>query len=204
MTHVLEIAASGRKSESLTRQLSEDLIGALASRHAVFSQQRRDLADGVEIIDEDWINANFTPAEDRTPAQQQRLANSDDLVAELAAADIVVIGAPIYNFGVPAALKAWVDLIARARLTFRYTDTGPVGLLKNKKAYLVVASGGVEVDSPVDFATPYLRQALQFVGITDIEVISARQGGRPVEDVLDEARAAIAERIHTQSPVRAA
>lgn len=204
MTHILEIAASGRKADSLTRQLSQDLIDALASQHEVFSHQQRDLADGVEIIDEEWINANFTPVEDRTPAQQQRLSNSDDLVAELKAADIVVIGAPVYNFGVPAALKAWVDLIARARLTFRYTEDGPVGLLENKKAYLVVASGGVEVDSPVDFATPYLRQALRFVGITDIEVISARQGGRPVEAVLDEARADIAERIHTRSRIRAA
>ena len=121
---------------------------------------RRDLSKGIPLVDEAWINANFTAEEDRTAQQREALAESDALVAELRAADVVVIGSPIYNFGVPAALKAWVDMIARARLTFRYTAEGPKGLLEGKKAYVVIASGGVPVDSSVDFATPYLRQAL--------------------------------------------
>ena len=130
------------------------------------------------------------------------LAASDALVEELRGADVVVIGSPIYNFGVPAALKAWVDMIARARLTFRYTPEGPRGLLDGKKAYVVIASGGVPVDSPVDFATPYLRQALRFVGITDVDVIAADQLNKAGDDSIDTARMRIAELIHT-NPARA-
>ena len=94
-------------------------------------------------------------------------------MAELKAADVVVIGMPVYNFGIPAALKAWVDLIARARVTFRYAESGPEGLLTGKRAIVVAASGGTPVDSEIDFATPYLRHALGFVGITDVEVVAA-------------------------------
>jgi FMN-dependent NADH-azoreductase len=112
------------------------------------------------------------------------------LIAELEAADTIVIGVPLYNFGIPAALKAWIDLIARARRTFRYTEAGPEGLLKDKKAYLVVASGGVPVGSDYDFATGYLRHVLGFVGITDVTVIDAGQQMMD-GDVVNRATAAI-------------
>jgi FMN-dependent NADH-azoreductase len=194
---VLEIAASGRHKDSVSRMLSADLIGALEARHGEIELMRRDLAQGLPFVDEAWINANFTPPEERSTEQRAILADSDTLVAEIQNADAIVIGAPIYNFGVPAALKAWVDLIARARLTFRYTENGPEGLLKGKRAYVVVASGGVPVDSPVDFATPFLRQALAFVGITDVEVIAAEQLNSKAEDSIDAARLRIAELIHT-------
>jgi len=121
---------------------------------------------------------------------------TDALVAELKEADILVIGAPIYNFSVPTALKAWIDMIARARLTFRYTEKGVEGLLLNKKAYIVVPSGGVPVGSPVDFATPYLRHALAFVGIDDIEIVAATGADRDNGEALDQARAKIAELVH--------
>ena len=195
---VLEVAASGRSKESVSRMLSADLIEALEARHGDVEVSRRDLAQGVSLVDEAWIGANFTAAEDRTPSQREALAESDTLVAELQAADIVVIGMPVYNFGVPAALKAWIDMVTRARMTFRYTESGPEGLVNGKKAYLVMASGGVRVDSPVDFATPYMRQALGFIGIDDIEVIAADQLGTRADDSIDEARASIAELIHTQ------
>ncbi len=97
----------------------------------------------------------------------------------------------------PAVLKAWVDMVARARKTFRYTDKGPEGLLQGKKAYLVIASGGVPVDSPVDFATPYMRQALKFLGITDIEVIAAEQLNSRGDDAMDAARQRIAGLLAT-------
>jgi FMN-dependent NADH-azoreductase len=195
---VLEVAASGRSKDSVSRMLSADLIGALEARHEQIELTRRDLAQGVSLVDENWIGANFTAAEERTPSQREALAESDALVAELQAADVIVIGMPVYNFGIPAALKAWVDMITRARLTFRYTENGPEGLVKGKKAYIVLASGGVPVDSPVDFATPYMRQALSFVGIEDIEVIAADQLGSRADDSIDEARAQIAQLIHTQ------
>ena len=108
----------------------------------------------------------------------------------------MVIGTPLYNFSIPAALKAWIDLIARARLTFRYTGNGPEGLLTGKKAYIVIATGGVAVGSPLDFATPYLRQMLAFVGITDVEIIAAENTSSQLEEAMDAARARIAELVH--------
>ena len=194
---ILEINSSGRNGDSVSRMLTRDIVAALESQHGAIELTRRDLNDGIPLVDEDWIGANFTAVEDRSPEQRAKLAESDALVAELQKADAIVIGAPIYNFGVPASLKAWVDMIARARLTFRYTANGPEGLLTNKKAYVVIASGGVPVDSPVDFATPYLRQALNFVGITDIEIIAADQLNQKADDSIDAARMRIADLIYT-------
>lgn len=200
---ILKIDSSGRTTGSASRTLGDDLLRALEQRYGKTTVTRRDLAKGIALVDEDWIAANFTPAEERDEAQRATLSDSDALVAELQAADIIVIGAPIYNFGVPASLKAWVDMIARARLTFRYTENGPEGLLLNKKVYIVVASGGVAVDSAADFATPYLRQALRFVGITDISVISADRINMRGDDALDEARVQIADLIHAGPALRA-
>jgi FMN-dependent NADH-azoreductase len=194
---ILEVSASGREKGSVSRQLTAELIEALEIREGDISVARREVGDGVSFVDEPWINANFTPDEDRTAAQQDVLSESDALVAELQSADVIVIGSPIYNFSIPAALKAWVDKIARARLTFRYTENGPEGLLKGKKVYLVIASGGVPVDSPVDFATPYLRQVLKFVGITDVDVIAADQLNSRADESIDAARVRIADLVHT-------
>ena len=129
------------------------------------------------------MGANFTDPAVRTDAQRETLSGSDVLVAELKAADQIVIGAPIYNFSIPAALKAWIDQVARARETFRYTEAGPEGLLTGKTAWLVIASGGVPMDSAMDFATPYLRHVLGFLGIVDVRVIDAsRWDFRDVDD----------------------
>jgi len=172
---LLRVDSSGRYEGSSTRALTDSLIEALASGDKALNVTQRDLARGMPHVDESWIRANFTDSEDRSDEQIARLQYSDSLVAEIQGADVLVIGVPIYNFGIPATLKAWIDMIARARLTFRYTENGPEGLMKGKKAYLVVASGGVAIDSEADFATPYMRQALRFLGITDIEVIGAEQ-----------------------------
>ena len=194
---VLRIDASGRRDQSSTRALTDNLIDAIEDRYSSIEVVRRDLALGMPQVDQDWIEANFTPDEERNAGHRQRLSYSDSLVDELKAAEVIVIGVPIYNFGVPAALKAWVDMVARARLTFRYTETGPEGLLNDKKAYLVVASGGVAVDSELDFATPYMRQALRFLGITDIEVVAATQQNMRGDESMSVARAQIADLIHT-------
>ena len=194
--NILEVQASARGTDSISRDLTADLIVALQDRHGTAEVTRRDLAKGLPFIDEAWVEANFTPDEERSSTHRQILSRSDDLVAELQAADVIVIGAPIYNFSIPAVLKAWVDMIARARLTFRYTETGVEGLLEGKKAYVVVPSGGVPVGSPMDFATPYLRYALAFVGITDVEFIGAQGADRDDGEALDNARARIAELIH--------
>ncbi len=194
--NVLAINTSAKKDGSISRTLTADLVGALEDRHGDLDVVERDLAAGLPFIDSAWVEANFTPDEDKTDAHRETLAQSDTLVAELRAADVIVIGAPIYNFSIPAVLKAWIDMIARARLTFRYTDNGPEGLLVGKKAYVVVPSGGVPVGSAVDFATPYLRQALAFVGITDVEFIGAQGADRGNREALDSARARIAELVH--------
>ncbi len=194
---VLRIDSSGRQDQSSTRGLADNLINALADRYSSVEVVSRDLALGMPHVDQNWIEANLMPEEERSTDHQQRLSYSDSLVDELKAADVIVIGVPIYNFGIPAALKAWVDMVARARATFRYTENGPEGLLEGKKAYLVVASGGVAVDSEVDFATPYMRHALSFLGITDIEVVTATQQNMRGDEAISDARAQIANLVHT-------
>ncbi len=187
---ILKINASARREGSQSRRLVDAVISRLGGEDA--SVIDRDLADAPPpVVDEAWVAANFTPDEDRTPAQRDLLAGSDALIAELQAADVVVIGAPIYNFGVPAALKAWIDQVSRARVTFRYAPEGPEGLLTGKKAYVVVASGGTTVGSDVDFASGYLRHILGFLGIKDVTVIAADQLVSQAEARLDAAEASI-------------
>jgi FMN-dependent NADH-azoreductase len=194
---VLEISASGRRHDSTSRMLSAELIAALESRHDRIDVAHRDLADNVPFVDDAWIAANFTAEETRNAEQRDTLAYSDALVSELRDADVIVMGVPVYNFSIPAVLKAWIDMISRARLTFRYTENGPVGLLQDKKAYIVVASGGVPVGSDYDFATPYLRHALAFIGITDIEFIAAEQLNSKRDESIDAARVQIADLVYT-------
>jgi len=172
--NVLHINASSRYDGSLTRAVSNQLTTILAGQHDVTLQQR-DVASGLPFVDENWINANFTDPADRNAAQKDLLTLSDQLINEVKAADVMVLAVPIYNFGIPAALKAWIDLVARARETFRYTENGPVGLLENKKVYLVMASGGVPLESDVDFASNYLKFFMQFIGITDVTLVNANQ-----------------------------
>jgi FMN-dependent NADH-azoreductase len=165
---VLLIQSSARGEASVTRALARQVAERFAGPVA-----ERDVSAGLPPIDAAWVAANFTDPAERDDAQRQALALSDALIAELRAADVLVIGAPIYNFAPPAALKLWIDQIARARETFRYTETGPVGLLTGKRAVIVTASGGTAVGSEIDFATGYLRHILGFVGVTDVEIIAA-------------------------------
>ena len=173
---VLRIDASARVEGSVTRQLADQLVDGLAARVTDLAVTRRDLARGLPFVDADWVAANFIDPDARSDAQRETLAGSDTLVEEVRDADVWVIATPIYNFGVPASLKAWVDQIACARLTFRYTEQGPQGLLENKKVYILTATGGTEVGSAIDFATPWLKFVLGFLGIRDVEVIAADRG----------------------------
>ncbi len=170
-TTVLHIDSSARLTGSTSRDLSQRIVEKLQPDTVI----RRDLTSALPQIDEDWVNANFTPIDQRSQEQKDRLALSDQLVQELLAADTIVIGAPIYNFSVPASLKAWVDLVARAGLTFKYTENGPQGLLEGKRAILAVASGGTKVGSEIDFGSGYLKHIMSFIGITDVEIVAADQ-----------------------------
>ena len=176
MTRILHIDASARYDHSITRALSAETVERLRPAYATY----RDLAEGVPLIDEAWVGATFTPAERRSDAQRTVLAFSDTLVDELAAADTLVIGTPIYNFAVPAALKAWIDQVARVGRTFRYTADGPVGLLEGKRAIVAVASGGTPLGSQIDFASAYLRHVLGFMGIDDVTFVTRES----LDDVL--------------------
>jgi FMN-dependent NADH-azoreductase len=188
MTSILRIDSSPRKGTSVSRDLADKVIARLAPATVV----ARDVSPGLPVVDADWIDANFTPADARTDAQRATLALSDSLVAELQAADVVVISLPIWNFGIPASLKAWVDQVARAGVTFRYTAEGPQGLLEGKRAVLALASGGTEIDSQVDFATGYLRHVLGFIGIHDVDVVAADRLAVDAEASQSKANAAIA------------
>ncbi|MEX0366529.1 MAG: FMN-dependent NADH-azoreductase [Ruegeria sp.] len=186
---ILHIDASARRAGSTTRELSGQVVKHLGASRII----RRDLATPLPLLTEDWVNANFTPADQRDAVQRDLLSLSDELVSELKEADTIVIGLPIYNFSVPAAFKAWIDLIARVGETFAYSETGPKGLLEGKRAILAVASGGTAVDSEIDFATTYTRHVLGFVGITEVEVIAADRMALDPEAALEGARAAVAQ-----------
>ena len=168
---ILQIDVSPRGAESVTRKLTQNVVERLAPDTIIM----RDLTRSLPHLDSDWIGANFTPANDHTAEQRALLRILDTLVDEIRRADTIVIGLPVWNFGIPAALKAWVDLVARAGETFRYTKDGPQGLLTGKRAILALASGGTAVDSEIDFATPYMRHVLGFIGITDVSVVAADQ-----------------------------
>ena len=172
MTNILRIDASARTEGSVSRDLLDRIVERFQAAGDT-NLTTRDLAKGVPLIDEAWVGANFTPADERTEAQAEKLAVSEELVAELKAADVVLIGLPIYNFGVPAALKAWVDQVARAGITFKYSEYGPKGLLEGKRAIVAVASGGTEMGSDIDFATGYMRHILGFLGIEDVVFVAA-------------------------------
>ncbi|MEM9101358.1 MAG: NAD(P)H-dependent oxidoreductase [Pseudomonadota bacterium] len=168
---ILRVDASMRKQGSVGRNLADTLIAKLASEGATVTE--RDLLNGVSFVNENWIGANFTDESERTDLQKDALSESDALIAELEAANVLVIATPIYNFGVPAAFKAWIDMVTRARKTFRYGDNGPEGLLKGKKAYVVITSGGTALDSDIDFVSPWINHILAFIGITDVTLINA-------------------------------
>lgn len=168
---ILQIDVSPCGADSVTRKLAQNVVERLAPDTIIM----RDLTRSLPHLDSDWIGANFTPANDHTAEQRALLRISDTLVDELRRADTIVIGLPVWNFGIPAALKAWVDLVARAGETFRYTKDGPQGLLTGKRASIALASGGTAVDSEIDFATPYMRHVLGFIGITDVSVVAADQ-----------------------------
>ena len=170
---ILRLDASASINTSNSKKLGDELIDRLLALHPDAIVRQRDLNQDIGFIDENWVAANFTPVDQRSEAQHQRLAFSDELIDEIKQADAIVLTTPMYNFGIPATLKAWIDLISRAGVTFRYTADGPVGLIKGKHVDIVITTGGVPLQSPVDFVTDYLKQVFRFIGIEDINIISA-------------------------------
>lgn len=174
MSNILYITASIRSdAESVSRSLGQRIVDGLAAGSGTSVTTRDLAANDLPYISAERFAANLTPAADRTPEQAALAAIADQLIVELEAADTIVIASPIYNFGPPASLKAWADLVARAGTTFQYTVNGPEGLLKGKKAYLALASGGTPVGSDIDFMSRWLTFFLGFLGITDVEIVAA-------------------------------
>lgn len=172
MTKILHIVASPRGERSLTRKLGNAIIDRIKETDPNTVVKEHILSDHpYPHLEEVHIEGFFTPEKNRTPDQITAIKNSDEAVAELQEADIIIIGVPMYNFSVTSGLKAYFDHIARAKVTFRYDENGSEGLLKNKKAYIAVASAGIFTtgkNEPFDFATPYVKHFLGFIGITDV------------------------------------
>ncbi len=166
---ILQIHSSARLKGSNTRALSQYLVEALGE--PVVS---RDLAlQPLPVISAVDLIAVHESAEQASPSFQTQLALSNQLIDELNAADTLVLGAPMYNFSIPASLKVWVDAICRSGLTFKYTEKGPVGLLAIQRAYIITATGGVPVGSGMDFCSPYLEGICRFLGIKEVTHIDA-------------------------------
>jgi FMN-dependent NADH-azoreductase len=174
---ILQIISSARGAESFSTRLSQGIIDKLLAAHPGSTVVVRDLAQlPFPHLEEAHLQAYFTPAEGRSPEQQAAVRHSDEAIAEVLAADVLVIGCPFYNFMITSSLKAWLDHLTRANLTFRYTPTGPEGLITGKKVYVALASGGIYSEGPMqpyDFATPYLRWMLGFLGMRDVTITRA-------------------------------
>jgi FMN-dependent NADH-azoreductase len=175
MSKVLLVTSSPRGSASHSSRIARDLADKLASGSPQPTVVVRDLfREPLPHIGEDFVTALGTSAEKRTPAQSAAHALSDQLIAELFAADVIVIASAMINFGVSSTLKTYIDYVLRAGATFQYTANGPEGLVKGKKAYIVQASGGIYSEGPMkafNFQDTYLKHVLGFIGITDVEVI---------------------------------
>jgi FMN-dependent NADH-azoreductase len=164
--------ANGQGSQST--RLANELVERLRAAHPAASLTLRDLTAAPHpALDEATLGALFTPADARSAEQHARMALDQALIDEVKAADVLVIGVPMVNFGITSQLKNWIDAIMKAGVTFKYTASGPVGLVEGKKVYAVLTRGGIYRDQPHDTVVPYVKQALGFLGLTDIEFIYA-------------------------------
>ncbi|MCY1220302.1 FMN-dependent NADH-azoreductase [compost metagenome] len=174
MKKILHIISSPRGDASMSIKLGNAIIEKLQAAYPDSQVKEHDLLkDRFPHLDEMHIASFFTPEENRSAQNKEAIRPSDEAIQEITDADIIVIGTPLFNFGIPSSLKAWIDHIARAGVTFKYDENGPEGLVKDKKVYVAMASGGIYSDGPMasyDFAVPYLRSALGFLGMTDITV----------------------------------
>lgn len=195
MSTLLQLNTSIHGSQGQSSQLADEFVAAWQATHRQGKTLRRDLArHPVPHLTAERFAAFLAQPEQRSPAQAAAAADSDALIEELQAADVIVIGLPMYNFGVPSTLKAYFDHVARAGITFRYTENGPVGLLRNKRAVIIATRGGQYAGTPADSQTGHVRTVLNFLGIDDVQFIYA-EGLAMGEDLqrqaLEQAQAAL-------------
>jgi FMN-dependent NADH-azoreductase len=171
---ILQINSSARTDGSHSTRLASAITRGLVAAHPEASVAVRDLSRTPHpALDEAALGALFTAASQRTAEQSARVALDDALIGEVQAADVLVIGVPMYNFGVPSQFKNWIDAISRARVTFEYTEKGPQGLLKGKKVYFALTRGGTYRNTPSDSQVPYLKTVFAFLGMTDLHFVYA-------------------------------
>ena len=172
--NILQINSSARRDASHSTRVATRIVQRLRDAHPDATLTVRDLDRAPHpVLDEAALGALFTPADQRTAEQNARVALDDALIAEVQAADVLVLGVPMYNFGVPAQLKNWIDAVSRSGVTFRYTAQGPEGLLKGKTVYVALARGGKYRDTSADTQVPYLRTVLTFLGLDDVHFVYA-------------------------------
>jgi FMN-dependent NADH-azoreductase len=207
--NILQINSSARADGSQSSRLASHIVERMQASLSDPSAAKITVRDlGLTPhpeLNEAALQALFTPVSQRTPEQAARVALDDALIAELQAADVVVLGVPMYNFGVPAPLKNWIDAIARVKVTFQYTANGPEGLLKGKKVYIALTRGGQYRNTPSDTQVPYLRTVLSFLGMTDIQFVYAEglsMGPEAEQQALASARAQI-DALELGEPVAA-
>jgi len=184
MKKILHIISSPRGAESFSIKLGNQIVEKLKATYPGSTVTERNLVkEQFPVLEEAHLTSFFTPVEQRTPENAEAARHSEEAIAQLMDADIIVIGAPLYNFSIHASLKAWIDHVVRAGITFKYDENGPEGLIRNKKVYIAMSSGGIYTEGPMqsyDHAVPYLKTILGFVGLTDIEVIRVEGLSIPV------------------------
>jgi len=174
MKTLLQIRSSIFSNDGQSSRLAERFVARWSASNPGGKVIVRDLAkEPVPHLDAARFGAFLAKPVERTPAQQAVVDYSDALIGELKRADVVVLGLPMYNFGVPSTLKAYFDHVARVGETFKYTEKGPVGLLTGKKVYVFAARGGMYAGTPNDTQTPFIRTFLSFLGMSDIEFVYA-------------------------------
>lgn len=174
MKKILHLISSPRGAASFSIKLGNAIVEKILAAYPGSTVKTHDLTTSpFPHLEEVHLNSFFTPAEQHTEAQKIAISHSNEAIKEIFEADILVIGAPMYNFGIPSTLKTWLDHIARSQVTFKVTENGPVGLITGKKVYIAMSSGGVYAEGPAagyDFVVPYLKSVFAFLGITDVEV----------------------------------
>jgi FMN-dependent NADH-azoreductase len=187
MKKILHIISSPRGEASYSIRLGKSIIEKITAAYPGSTVKENILVNKqFPHLEEAQITSFFTPPANRTSQNLEALQHSDEVIREIKEADILVIGAPMYNFSIPSTLKAWIDHIVRSGITFKYDEKGPKGLVEGKKAYLAVASGGIYSEGamkPYDFVTPYLQSVLGFIGITDVTIVRAE--GTSMPDIKD-------------------
>ena len=175
MTTLLQINASLHTGNGHSSKLADQFVAAFQRSRPGTKILKRDVAsaDSVPHLNSERFGAFIAKPEERSVTQHAVVAYSDNLIDELKQADVIVLGLPMYNFGVPSQLKAYFDHVARAGVTFKYTDKGPVGQLTGKKVYVFAARGGLYAGTPMDTQTSYVRDFLRFLGIAEVEFVYA-------------------------------